>query len=299
MSSVLSALLLGMPPLLATTPLDATVTLQEMRIAPPAEKLTIDRHLSASGVLVMDLQTGQPLFEEQADIARPMASLTKLMTALIIVEHHPMNEWVKIPEGIADTRGSVAYLPPGEHFTVGNLLSALLIASANDAAVALAQHHSGSTGAFVKEMNERAKVLGLRATSYANPTGLDDPRQWSTPRDLAWLATFVQRYPDISERMKKHGVTITSREGQALVLTHTHALVRDPTSSVIAGKTGTTDAAEQCLVSLVEEEDRKYVVVLEHSLARYTDMGVILKALIGRDIVPVLPEDNSALPAGH
>jgi len=300
MSSVLSALLLGLFPLTADLPKDVTAPLQEMRIAPPAESLTIHKRLSASGILVMDITTGQTLFDSQGDIERPMASLTKLMTALLIVEHHKLDEWVPIPKVVTETQGNVAYLPEGEKFTVGDLLSALLIASANDAAAALANYHSGSTEAFVKEMNARAASLGLSGTQYANPSGLDHPRQWSTPRDLAILTSFVLREPAIRERMGKRGAVIVSRGGQEIKLAHTHALLRAGAPGVMAGKTGTTGAAGQCLVSVVEKDNRQYVVVLLHSQQRYVDMQTLLANLLGNEGVPgALPvEDTECVQGG-
>jgi len=254
--------------------------------------------MSASGILIVDLATGQTIFSSQADIERPMASLTKLMTALVIVEHHRLDEIVTVPKKIVDTQGNVAYLPPGERFTVGDLLSALLIASANDAAVTLAQYHSGSQEAFVKEMNERAQALGLTGTQYANASGLDNPRQWSTPRDIAHLTMFIQKYPAIRERMGMRAAKIVSQEGHALALAHTHALLRAQPDLVLEGKTGTTGAAGQCLVSLVEKSNRSYVVVLFHSLQRYQDMKIILASLYGEEEVEMAPVEDTECAQG-
>jgi D-alanyl-D-alanine carboxypeptidase len=211
----------------------------------------------------------------------PMASLTKLMTALIIVDNHAMDEKVRVPADIEDVEGNSVHLPAGDTFTVGDLLSALLIKSSNDAAVTLARFHSGSESEFAKVMNARAQVLGLNDTHYDNASGLDSRRQTSTPRDVALLGTFVMRIPEIALRMSTASETITSLEGRSMSLSHTNNLVHGSESSVIAGKTGTTDGAGQCLLSIVEDEGRKYVVVLLRSANRYGDMSRIL---------PVLPE---------
>lgn len=300
MSSVLSALLLGVFPMTAIltpaqTPLQA---LTEISIAPPAEKIAVDRRLSASGVIVMDLASGQAIFGSQADIERPMASLTKLMTALIITENHALTEWVTVPKEIAETPGSVAYLPPGEQFTVGDLLSALLIASANDAAVTLARHHSTSREAFVQAMNERAASLGLSGTQYANPSGMDDPRQWSTPRDIARLTAFILKEPVLRDRMKLKGTVIRSRSGKEIRLTHTHALLRARNPFIQEGKTGTTGAAGQCLVSVVGREGEEYVVVLLHSLKRYDDMKTILVSLFDSEGATSTPIEETECVQG-
>ncbi|OGJ54558.1 hypothetical protein A3D11_01825 [Candidatus Peribacteria bacterium RIFCSPHIGHO2_02_FULL_49_16] len=237
------------------------------------------RVLSASGVLIIDTESGQELYASAARDERPIASLTKLMTALLITENHVMNEWVTIPLSVKEVPGEVAHLSPGDEFRVGDLLSALLIGSANDAAVSLAEFHSGSVAAFVDEMNHRAHELGLKHTLFQNPVGFDDVMQYSTPQDLAWLAIFVLKNEEIQKRMATRGMRIFSRTGDEIYITHTHALLHADTS-VLAGKTGTTKAAGQCLLSLVEgEQGERYLVILLHSNDRYADMRTILRIL--------------------
>lgn len=276
--SLLSALFLGMLPFSGTHIAAQLVTLEDVEVARPAEPLVLQSRLSASGVAVFDVQSGQMVYGFGSEVERPMASLTKLMTALIIAENHDMDEWVRIPESAAYTKGNRAYLPPRNHFTVGDLLSAALIRSANDAAETLAVYHSGSIEAFVEEMNARAKSLGLQNTSYVNASGMDVGNQYSTPKDIAWLTLFALRNPEIRERMGKTSERIVSREGHVIILSHTHELLYAD-NAVIAGKTGTTLDAGECLVSLVEEGDREYLVVLLHSLQRYEDMRSILMSL--------------------
>ena len=275
--SLLSALLLGLFPSLDSATTDFAA-LERMQIAPPVESIEIAEEMSASGVLIYDLRSGQKLYARDPRIQRPMASLTKLMTALLIVENHDMDELVRIPKSVADVSGNRAYLPPGKRFSVEDLLSALLINSANDAALTLAEYHSGSVSAFVSEMNERALKLGMKATSFTNPAGLDHPAHWSTPQDIAWLTVFSLRYPEIAERLSRPGERIVSAEGDVIQLYHTHALLHE-VGPVMAGKTGTTNDAGQCLMSIVEDQDKSYVVVLLKSNHRYKDMATILSAL--------------------
>lgn len=286
--ALLSVLFLGLVPVLgvhgdgSSTSLGADL----LSVAPPtplqepslSELAHISAGLSASGILIIDLDSGQPIFERDADIARPMASLTKLMTALLIVESHDMGEWVTVPEGVETSGGSSAQLRPGDRYTVGDLLSALLILSANDAAVTLAQYHSGSSGAFVRAMNARAEELGMKNTSYTNPTGFDAVGQSASPQDLAWLTMFAYRYPDIRVRMGTPEATIQSQGGHLISLSHTHQLLHEA-SPVVAGKTGTTDGAGQCLLSVVQESGRRYLVILLHSVDRYRDMRAVLRVL--------------------
>ncbi len=291
---LIASLLLGLFPATEDVSTDA-VTLREMVIAPPSETLQLDEHLSASGVVIFNRHNGQLLYTREHKIQRPMASLTKLMTALVIVENHDLDEMVRVPQSVVDVVGNKAYLPPGDVFSVGDLLSALLVNSANDAALTLAQYHSGSVPAFVAEMNERALELGLRSTSFRNPSGLDHPAHWSTPQDIAWLSMFVLRYPEIADRLSKSGQRITSREGDTIQLYHTHALLHKPTENsaeVLAGKTGTTNDAGQCLMSIIEAQDTQYVVVLLHSSQRYADMEKILDVLSG-DAIPVAAKNTT------
>ena len=283
-SSVLSVLLMGMLPVVSPVPADQHA-LSALSIASPspfaANVLTpfsLPKRVTASGVLIVDLQSGQRVYGRNAEQRRPIGSLTKLMTALIIAENHALDEWVTIPAGVAAIEGSRARLEPGEQFTVGDLLTALLVPSANDAAETLARFHSGTSDAFVQIMNERAQVLGLKNTSYANPSGLDDGNQWSTPQDLVWLTSHVLRRPELRARMSTLTETITGLKGQQILLTHTHSLLHtDP--AVLAGKTGTTQGAGECVVTLVEEGSREFLVILLSSGERYSDLRWVMQAL--------------------
>lgn len=290
--SLLSVLLLGMIPGFGAQR-DIADFRSFLSVAPPAvlsadDLRDLDGALTATGVVIIDLESGQKIYDRGAQTAHPMASLTKLMTALLIVEHHDMDEIVTVPSDARNVIGNTAHLPIGQRFTVGDLLSAMMIPSANDAAIALAVHHSGSADAFVVDMNERAVELGLKDTSYGNPVGLDESRQLSSARDLAWLATYVLRNDAIRERMSMKDASISSLEGTEIYLAHSHQLLDVPVAAsltatgsavVVAGKTGTTDDAGQCLLSLVEAGGRKYVTVLLGSRDRYADMEKVLRSL--------------------
>jgi serine-type D-Ala-D-Ala carboxypeptidase (penicillin-binding protein 5/6) len=283
---VLSLLLMGLIPVWGTGNSTASVPAGITVAVPSAleqENMPFSRlsgSLTASGILVVDLDSGQTLYESGAERPRAMASLTKLMTALIIAEHHSLDESVRIPPGVDTLEGSKAKLEPGDDYELGDLLTALLVQSANDAAVSLAVHHSGSVEAFVEEMNRRAVSLGLKNTTYDNPIGLDGPAQRSTPRDLSWLAMYVLRRPEIAERMGMKAATIRSASGTTVTMYNTHEMLRSP-ASIVAGKTGTTDDAGQCLLSVVESGSRRYGVILLRSSDRYADMRRMLAILNG------------------
>ncbi|MDB4978225.1 MAG: serine-type D-Ala-D-Ala carboxypeptidase [Candidatus Peribacteria bacterium] len=281
---LVSVLLLGMIPVTGSLS-GGGIELGDLQIAPPSAiaqnaqtALSLREGVSASGILITDLASGQVVYGRDLDRRRSIASLTKLMTAIVVVERMKMDDVVTVPENVKDVEGEVVHLRAGAHYRVGDLLSAMLVNSANDAAVVLAEATSGSVGEFVKDMNARAKALGLHDTSFANPSGLDEDNHFSTPRDLAWLVSFALRNPNIAERMATKTETIQSLEGDSIALTHTHQLLHTA-SAVLLGKTGTTDAAGQCLLSVVKEGGRKYVVILLHSRERYADMRMLLNAL--------------------
>ncbi len=281
-TAVLSVLMMGMIPAWEL-PETAAVPTDHLSIALPAPSkgstllAGIGKGMTASGVLVVDLQSAQQLYGRSVDKRRSVGSLAKLMTAVLIVEKHSLDEVVAVPKA-ATTLDGDHYLTAGDHFTVGDLLSALLISSSNDAAYALAAFDSGTIPAFAEKMNQRARALGLQDTSFQNPIGFDDKDQWSTPRDVAWLAAFALRFPEIRARMSMSDAKIESNEGRTVALSHTHALLHKHTA-VVAGKTGTTLGAGECLVSVVQEHGREYLVVLLNSAARYVDMQVVLRAL--------------------
>ena len=150
---------------------------------------------SASAAIVVDGRNGEVMFARNADSRRAIASTTKLMTALLALERTRPREVFTAPQYNALPPESRINLAAGERMTVGDLLEALLLESANDAAATLAQGISGSREAFVADMNERAAELGLDDTSYANPIGLDDPANYSTAHDLAALSLRLMRRP--------------------------------------------------------------------------------------------------------
>ena len=280
---VLSVLLLGSVPVWGIG--DPGIPgARDLRVAPPVVSTVAESvprslvgGLSASGVIIVDLGSSQTVYADRPLVPRPMASLTKLMTALVIVENHDLDETVSIAPGVGAIRDNVAGVQVGDEYRLGDLLTAMLVHSANDAAVALAIHDAGSEDAFVEKMNARASSLGLKDTVYKTSTGFDAPGQFSTPRDVGILSTYVLGIPAIANRMSLASATITSHSGTVLSFSHTHQLLRKQ-GAVTAGKTGTTDGAGQCLMSVFQENGHRYAAVLLHSADRYGDMRRILSA---------------------
>lgn len=149
--------------------------------------------VSASSALLLDAGSGRVIFEKDADTERPMASTTKIMTALIAVERCDLKETVTVPEKAVGVEGSSVYLYRDEKLTVEELVLAMMLESANDAATAIAIGIAGSVGDFAVLMNRRAEELGLSRTSFENPHGLDAENHYTTARDLAVLTAFAMK----------------------------------------------------------------------------------------------------------
>ena len=152
----------------------------------PAQAVSAD---SARSAVLIHADTGRALYEKNADERSLIASTTKIMTALVVVENCGLDEPVYIEREYTGIEGSSMYLEPGQTRTVRDLLYGLMLASGNDAAVALACHTAGSVEAFAEMMNERAAELGLGNSSFKNPHGLDAEGHYSSARDLALITS--------------------------------------------------------------------------------------------------------------
>ncbi len=281
-ASLLSLLLLGTPSSLPSSEeLHPPPGIEILHIGVPAFAQNLPEmppRLSASGMLLLDIRSRQVLLSRNADEKRPMASLTKIMTALLVLEHRSLNEVAAIPKIVADIHGSTIGVKTGEFFRVGDLLKALLIPSANDAAYSLAIADAGSVSSFVEQMNLRAESLGLRNTHFTNPAGLDSEEQFSTPRDLAWLTIAALRNSDFRRIVRTKEATIKTTTGQPFSLRNTNELLHE-NEHVFGVKTGTTSKAGECLIVFFEEQNREYLLVLLGSKDRYTDSLYVLEAL--------------------
>ena len=164
--------------------------------APPP----ISTHAAASSVI--DVKSGRIVFQENGDVPMRIASLTKVMTAIVAIEHGNLTDIVKVGPRAYGKEGSSIYLRLGEEMTLHNMLYGLMLRSGNDAATAIAEHVGGSEEGFVYMMNEKARLLGLANTSFKNPHGLDEEGHYSTANDLAKLAAYALKNPTFQEIVK-------------------------------------------------------------------------------------------------
>lgn len=281
-SALASLLFLGAiaspPPL---PPLPAPPGIEVLKIAAPsriAGNIVMPKKLTASGMILVELKSGNIILSRHPNQRRPMASLTKIMTALVILESHDLHEIMSIPKIAETIGGSTIGVKTGEFFRIHDLLRALLIPSANDAAYALAIHNAGSAAVFVQKMNARAASLGLLNTHFTNPAGLDAAEQYSSPRDLVWLATAALRSSDFRKIVNTKYTSIETTTGQSFDLRNTNELLHE-NPHVFGVKTGTTNGAGECLIVLFEEAGEPYLLVLLGSKDRYTDSLYLLDAV--------------------
>jgi serine-type D-Ala-D-Ala carboxypeptidase (penicillin-binding protein 5/6) len=202
--------------------------------------------ISAPSAVVLEASTGEVLYERTADKRRPIASTTKLMTALLTMERARLSDKATASSYVASPIESKLSLRPGERLSVADLLRGLMLESANDAAVTLAEHVSGSRAAFVRLMNRRARELGLENTHFQNPIGLDAPDNYSSAHDLARLAIVLRKHSFIRKVADRTSATLSTGYRPRTINNRNTLLNRDP--HVNGLKTGHTNTAGYVLV---------------------------------------------------
>lgn len=212
--------------------------------------------VSASCAILVDAESGRVLMEKNADEERAIASITKLMTALVAVEStSDLDRTVTIEKEWTQAEGSSMYLREGEKLTLRELLYGLLLVSGNDAALAIAGFCAGDTDTFVEWMNLRAQELGMEHTHFVNPNGLPAEGHYSTAADMAKLAIVVMEQPDLAEIVGTKSVTMAGRT----MTNHNKLLWRY--EGCVGMKTGYTDAAGRTLVSCAERDGQRLIAV--------------------------------------
>jgi len=217
--------------------------------------------VSARGAVLMEAESGELIFGQNENARLPMASTTKIMTALVALESMPVDTVVKITPESVGVEGSSIYLCEGETLTLEQLLYALMLESANDAATAIAMAVAGSVEAFAEKMNARAASLGLTDTHFVNPHGLDAEEHYTTAYELALVTREALRNPLFRKITATERKTIPLRgeEGVRLLLNHNKLL--SSYEGCIGGKTGYTKKTGRCLVSAAEREGVTLIAV--------------------------------------
>ena len=237
----------------------------------------IEPDISAEAAILIEIDSGEILYEKNANAPMYPASTTKIMTALLALEHLNLEDKITVPEDMGPADGSAMYLLPGEVFTVRELLDGLLVKSANDAAVLLARTISGDIQSFATLMNQRAKDIGCTNTSFVNPNGLHDPSHTISAHDMALIAREAMKNATFRELVSQVNVTLdeTPKTPEKRYFRNTNRFLWS-TSKIIYNneyipikyevvdgiKTGYTGEAGNCLVSSGKKNDIRVISVV-------------------------------------
>ena len=260
-------------------------------------RLTAVNHppqLTANSAVLVDLDSGQTLFALHPDDPLPPASTAKLMTALVVLQQGNLDDVVTVSAAAAGTTGSRMGLAAGETLTVRELLYGLLLPSGNDAAVALAEHVGGSEEAFVALMNRTAASLGLKATHFTGPHGMDAAGQTSSAADLLTITQADLKYPLFAQI-----IATQAAEVSGMALTNTNELLgKYPGADGV--KTGTTDAGGECLVASVTRQGHRLLAIVLGSKDRYADVRAMFDFAAGgwQWTATSLPDNSLAWETG-
>ena len=274
---------------------------QPLESAPPIA-------LTAPSYILVEADTGAVIFEKNADEPRPVASVTKLMTMLLLLERIDqgtlaLSDMVTVSKNAAATPGSTALLDAGAVYPVDDLLRGAIVASGNDCAVALAEHAAGTEQAFVALMNEKAAAMGLAGTHYENCTGLPTQDQHTTARDVAAISCALSRHPLYFTYSSLWLSKLTHPSGRVTDLTNTNRLVRFYTDCD-GMKTGSTNEAKYCISATASRNGMRLIAVvlgaagsqvrfdearamLDYGFASYTRTQVIAAGELTGYSVPV------------
>lgn len=240
------------------------------RVNAENEKISSDViNLKSQSGIIIEADTGKVLFEKDADTKRSPASMTKIMTMLLIVEELEkgnilLKDEVAISERAASMGGSQIYLEKGSTATVEELLTTIAVGSANDSAVAMAEKIGGTVENFVVLMNKRAKQLGANNTTFKNPHGLDEEGHETTARDMALIAKEAVKHDNIIKLSSTYETTIRHKNGKSLWLVNTNSLIKFY-SGLDGLKTGFTDKAGYCLTGTMKRNDMRLITVVMHA----------------------------------
>jgi serine-type D-Ala-D-Ala carboxypeptidase (penicillin-binding protein 5/6) len=234
----------------------------QLQVAP--DVVRVDFKKPPRSGLLFDVDTGRVLWRHRPERVLPMASLTKMMTALVVVDRLPEGARVPITrEALAYTGSGVGLFPRGKLIGVSVMLHGLLLPSGNDAAIALAQRAGGTVQGFVAMMNARARAMGLACTRFASVSGIRDRGNHSCAPDLAALARAVLREPRLARIVRRRSAVLPFPiKGGRIYLYNNNPLLRAGYRGATGVKTGYTETAGRCLVATARRDSRRLGVVL-------------------------------------
>ena len=265
-----------------------------------------DVELSSKSGLLMDYSSGEVLFEKDALVHLPVASMVKMMTILIALEEFDegnvnLDTMISTSENASGMGGSQVFIDPYVEYSFEDLLKSVIMASANDASVALAEYFNGNEKSFVNRMNRRAKELGMNDTNYVNCTGLPAPEQYSCAKDSCLLMREILKHDLYHKYSSIWMDTLTHPSGRETELVNTNKLIRY-FQGCDGGKTGSTNEAGCCLTASAKRNDMRLISCIigaENSKTRFNEASLLLnygfsnfenKFLINKDVaLSVIP----------
>lgn len=248
-----------------------SIVIAGLTAVPPSATAAPAISVTAPSALLIEPHTERVLFSKSPYLRRKPASTTKLITALVVLKRLPLKRKVKVSKNAIRVEPTKAYLRVGEKYKVADLLEALLIRSANDAAVVLAEAVAGSEKKFVRLMNDETKRIGARRTRFANPHGLPGGNQYTTAYDLSLIMREVKKYSCLVNILSKRYSVIRSDKGRKTYLkNHNKMLWRLPKK--VVGKTGFTCKARYCFAGKIRSGPGEVLIVVMGSRCLWADL---------------------------
>lgn len=257
---------------------------------PVNKKVSEMPEISARSVIIIDVGSMKTLYEKNPEERLFPASTTKVMTALVALGHYRIDQSLMVTNTDTEVSGNVINLEPNEQMSVENLLYGLLVGSGNDAALVLSENYPGKTPGFIQAMNRKATEMNLRNTQFTNPVGFDEPGHFSTAKDIAILAAEAIKNSVFSRIVATSGLTIADTTGTRMhYLKNTNELIGQ-IEGVRGIKTGWTENAGECLVTLTERGGNEIIVVVLGSADRFDESKRLIDWVYqNHDWVSILP----------
>lgn len=227
------------------------------------------KHVPAHSILLKELRSGRVLFEHEPGKRLSPASLTKIMSALVILEKGRLDDLVTVSRNAARAPKTHLRLKTGEVFRLGDLLKAMMMVSANDACLAAAEHVGGDEAQFVMLMNAKAKAMGLSETHFSNGCGFDGPDHYSTAEDLAKLSEVAMQHPVFRGMVREEREIITPASSRRVYILHNTNRLLGRIPGVEGVKTGFTSKAGRCLIAKVSQNGSDLLLVILNSNRRW------------------------------
>ncbi len=244
---------------------------------------TSNFNTKVKAAVAFDVETDSVLYSKNSTEKMPIASLTKIMTALVVLDNVDLNGAVTISRNAFDTDGRKDSLAVNEKIKAEDLLKIMLIRSNNTAAVSLAEHTGGNVDGFVKLMNKKAELLGLKNTNFSNPTGFDSEENYSTAYDIAQLFDYALDKPLIWEILRTQRLNLSSIDGKIKHKIKNTNLLLGRLKNITGGKTGLTDEAGQCLALVVGDpiDNHQIISVVLNAEDRFLETERLVRWVFG------------------